>query len=415
MRNRIARSARLLATVFTVAAVAAASLSFVNSAQADPFANGALVAVGSDTTQDVLNGLSGYSEGVFYEPVNSGAPNYQTINSYNATGNPQCITVQIGGPAFFRPNGSSNGRQAMARSYDSLDSTWTGFVNGNEPCGSGGVSVLNQITFARSSSGSGDPGNTETTYIPFARDALTFAYYRPNGTPVTDLTRAELISIFTSTAGNLVTIDGVTMVPCGIQTGSGTFKSWNGTLGITEAQEAAAHNALCEELGDPGDAGGVDAGRVQEHSGDDLKARGDALAGGNADYQIVAGFSASQFIAQNNGASIDRTPPEINLGDISDNGAGANLGNPVTGTAPNLGPVSAFYEDTTFGRDVYNVFPTQIIDLPNVFPDIAAMFVGSNSSICTGQAATTVATFGFLSPNNCGSTVLTGPFLSGNS
>lgn len=407
MRNRITNGARLLATIFTVAAVAAASLSFVNSAQADPKAFDALVAVGSDTTQDVMNGLSGFSEGVFYEPANSGSPNYVTFNSFNATGSPQCITTRIGGPAFFRPNGSTNGRQAMARSYDSGDSSWTGFDSGNEPCGAGGVSVLNQIDFARSSSGpsSGDT-STDTTYIPFARDALTFAYYRPAGSPVTDLTLAELQAIFTSSAGNLVVVDGVTMVPCGIQTGSGTFKSWNGSLGITEAQEDTAHNALCESLG----------GRVQEHSGDDLKARGDALAGAEAGYQVVSGFSASQFVAQNNGASILRTPAEILLGTISDNGSGTDLGSPITGTAPNLAPVASFYNDGTFGRDVYNVWPTAIVEAPgSLFSDVKNIFVGGSSALCSGDALATVSTFGFLSPSNCGDLSLKGEFRSGNS
>lgn len=408
MRNRITNGARLLAMVFTVAAVAAASLSFVNSAQADPKAYSALTAVGSDTTQDVMNGLSGFSEGVFYTPANSGAPNYVTFNSFNATGSPQCITTKIGGPAFFRPNGSTNGRQSMARSYnDDFVSTWTGFDGGGgEPCGAGGVSVLNQIDFARSSSGpsSGDT-STETTYIPFARDALTFAYYRPAGNPVTDLTFAELVSIFTSTTGNLVQVDGVTMVPCGIQTGSGTFSSWSRALGLSTAQEDGAHNALCESLG----------GRVQEHSGDDLKARGDALSGATADYQVVSGFSASQFVAQRNGASINRTPVEINLGSISDNGAGTDLGLPISGSGSNLSPVAAFYNDGTFGRDVYNVWPTVIVETPGIFLDVKEIFVGPSSALCSGDAVTTVQTFGFLSPSNCGSLSLKGEFRSGTS
>ena len=96
------------------------------------------------------------------------------------------------------------------------------------------------VDFARSSAGPSAAGTT-LTYIPFGRDGLSFAYYRNGGAPVTTLTSAQLTSLFCT--GPQI-IGGVEIVPCGIQTGSGTFTFWNTALGITAAQEATG-TATC--------------------------------------------------------------------------------------------------------------------------------------------------------------------------
>ena len=46
--------------------------------------------------------------------------------------------------------------------------------------------ISNQVDFARSSSGPSGGAGTVLTFVPFARDALTFGYYRAGGAPVTD-------------------------------------------------------------------------------------------------------------------------------------------------------------------------------------------------------------------------------------
>lgn len=385
---------------------------FTSTANADPKQYTGLVAVGSDTTQDIMDAMTGFSNGEFYTPLNSGAAtDFRVVNSFNAVGS-TCITTKINGPTFNRSNGSSQGRRALSRAFDGAAAGY-----GTAACG-GLTDVTGFVDFARSSSGpsSGDTG-TSLVYVPFARDALSFAYYRacsPTcGPALSSMTRAQLVSLFTT---GRQTISGVEVLPCGIQTGSGTFQSWNTTLGITSTTEAAA-TAECNAL--------LVEGRAQEHDGDDLKDRGIAAAAdatiANPNIQVVIGFSSSQWIAQRNGVSPLRTPNDADkgvfLGNITDDGAGNNLGNPIVGTQSGPGPFtpnSGFYTNPTFGRDVYNVFPSGTINSLFGFNDIKAMFKGSTAAICNAPYSDTVETFGFLSPANCGATTLTGSFLTGS-
>jgi hypothetical protein len=108
-------------------------------------------------------------------------------------------------------------------------------------------------------------------------------------------------------------------------------------------------------------------------------------------------------------------PTAVKLGSITDNGAGVNIGNPVTGTAPNVVPASSFYSDATFGRNIYTVWPTTTITgLGN--NDIKSMVVGSTSSLCSAAATATATAFGFLSLGaNCGTTTTKGSLIVGQS
>jgi hypothetical protein len=185
----------------------------------------------------------------------------------------------------------------------------------------------------------------------------------------------------------------------------------------TEPQEAAA-TTLCNGLGlDP-----ATAGRAQESDGPDLKDRGDAIAllPGEADTQVVIGFSAGQFVARSNGKAFPAPGPGVGIGNISNNGSGANLGSPVAGTAPNLTPSATFFNDSVFGRRVFNVFASSLIDGPGN-ADIKSMFVDSNGAtagntavICNAPYTATVEALGFLPSSDCGRTDLfRGALISG--
>jgi hypothetical protein len=391
-----------------LAATALGAGLMTGSASADPAQLNALVGVGSDTTQDVMNALSGRSNGILFTPLmSSAATGGRQIISFDATAatagaGDNCITTKTGAPSFTRPNGSTGGRKALSRAID-------GTKYGSAECG-GVKDVAGLVDFARSSSGpsSGDTG-TDLTYIPFGRDGMSFAYYRKNGAPVTSLTRAQITSLFTT---GPQTIDGVRIVPCGIQTNSGTFQFWNTVTTATTTQENTA-TTLCNNLL----GSGV---RAQESDGPALAARGEALAlvAGEENSQVVIGFSAGQYIARSNGFASPAPGAGVGLGSISNNGSGANLGNPVTGTAPNLAPSSTFFNDTVFGRRVYNVFPTAVIngpgnaDLKNLFVDTDPT-AGNNAVICNAPYTTTVQTLGFLSSSDCGSTTLKGSLIAG--
>ncbi len=372
MRSKRAKGTLAVA----IAALGLTSIISGDPASADPKQYAAATGVGSDTTQDIMNALSGHANSNNFVPVQSSvASGKRQLVSWDALGTP-CITPKAPGATINRPNGSTNGRRALSRAIDG--SNW-----GDATCGAKPVSGL--VQFARSSAGPSGTG-TSLAYIPFGRDALGFAYYA-NGvaTPVTTLTSAQLTSLFTT---GPTTISGVELVPCSIQTGSGTFQSWNTAIGVTAAQMAAA-TATC-------------GAEIQENDAAGLAARGQQPA--FAGKQLVIGFSAANFISQSNGVAASQLAPGVDLGSID------ALGKPYAGTAPNTTPSATFYASTTYGRDVYNVLPSTIVDgLGN--NDLKTLFVGPTSAICAATA--TVSAFGFGTPvAACGSTTLRGPLVA---
>jgi hypothetical protein len=389
MTPRFNQAVRRTAAAIAVASVAASTLSL--TANADPKQLSAFVGVGSDTTQDVVNALAGHANGNNYNPIQSSAASgKRQIISFDATPPPgtsgACIIAKAGGPSFARPNGSSAGRRALSRAIDS-----TGFAPG--VCSPGAVNIAGQVNFARSSAGpaSGDVG-TALTYIPFGRDGVSFATYRTDGGAVTALTPAQLTSLFST---GRQTINGVSVLPCGIQTGSGTFAFWNTALGVTAAQELAA-TAECNALL---------GARAQENDGIDLKARGDAADAAVNGTQVVIGFSAAAFIAKTKQVAEPAPPAGVSIGEIT------GVGNPVVGAGATIAPNAAFYNNTTFGRNVYNVVSTPIIDSAFGNADIKTLFKGATSSLCL--AVSTIETFGFTVAPNCGATTLKGSLFTG--
>jgi hypothetical protein len=389
-----ARAAKGAALVAFLAVGSAVVTSGMPSAGADPQFVTAFVGVGSDTTQDVMNAQAGFANGNAYTPiVSTEETGYKGVASFDAivSGAPDnCITPKVKAPTIYRSNGSSEGRRALSRA---IDGTVYGPV---AQCG-GSKSVAGLIDFARSSSGptNGDVG-TALTYIPFARDGVSFAYYANGVAPVTSLTRAQLTSLFTT--GPQI-IGGVNIIPCGIQLGSGTYTFWNSVTTASAGDEAAA-TAQCNAA-----AGGT---RVQENTSADLKAKGDALAGS----QVIVGFSGAGFIAQSNGVASKDLVSGVGLGSISNNGSGTDLGSPFTGSAPNMEPRATFFNDSVFGRTVYNVFDTnRVTGLGN--DDLKSIFVGPTSALCSEDAQDTVNAFGFLTAANCGVTTITGSLITG--
>ena len=376
VRAKAVRGSAVLAASLSVAGLVAGG---VPPAGADPRSASALVGVGSDTTQDVMNALSGFNNGINYTPVQSSvASGQKQLTSWDATPVGGCITPKAPGATFDRPNGSTNGRRALSRAIDG------GLWGASGPCGTSGKVVSGLVDFARSSAGPSGTG-TDLTYIPFGRDAMSFAYSANGVAPVTTLSSAQLNTLYTV---GPQTISGVEIVPCLPQTGSGTYQFWLTAVGAT-ANQAGAATAAC--------------GQVQENDANGLKAKGDTFPG----KQVVIGFSAANFISQSNGVAPSQltNAPDVDLGSID------SLGKPYTGTGSSLSPAAGFYASTKYGRDVYNVVPTaKLGGFPTVNADFKSMFVGTSSAICSSAAQTTVNAFGFLSLGSaCGSTTLTGP------
>lgn len=189
---------------------ALSAIAIASTASADP--QGApssrpLAGVGSDTTQNVLNGLS--------EVVTINGS--KVIASYDAIGtNP--ITTKNPAPSgsnctFNRPNGSTAGRNALISSLAS------------------GSTTAGCIDFARSSSLNLAATPNQLTYIPFAIDGLSFAVTSESDVP-RSLTLDELKSIYRCEASS---ID-----PYIPQSGSGSRAFFLSTLGLTEAQVSSS-------------------------------------------------------------------------------------------------------------------------------------------------------------------------------
>ncbi|GAA3794112.1 hypothetical protein GCM10022403_029960 [Streptomyces coacervatus] len=349
------------------AAVVAGGMALSSPAYADPTPAGTfrqLVGVGSDTTQDVLNALAGdtvngksYATTAVKSAAGAGVASYDAIEP--GTGSTASnIQTRSGGPSFLRPNGSGKGRLALT---DSL--TGDKFPNAD------GVAIKGQVDFARSSSGPTVSG-TALTYVPFARDALGVAV---RGSGLEGLTKDQLHDIY-STANP--TVNGVAVHPKIPQTDSGTRKFFLAAIGLD--------NSTINK----------DIPVVQENQGN---------AALTEDGDIVP-FSVGSWIAQNNGTAPDYSKDAA--------AAGAHLAtvqlpgdtgatSPVTTVNGKLAPVSGYYENSTFGRDVYNVVPTRAIDPTSIFfdKDLYDVFVTSGAhgaALATDDSEKVIADFGFL-------------------
>ncbi|MEV7321730.1 Ig-like domain repeat protein [Streptomyces sp. NPDC093970] len=356
---------------FVAAAVVAGGIALASPAVADPDAGAfrQLVGVGSDTTQDVLNALAGdtvnttsYSGTAVKSANGAGIASYDAIQPVTgATGTK--ITTRTGGTTFLRPNGSGAGRTALSQSL-------TGDLDAS------GASVKGQVDFARSSGGPSNSG-TALTYIPMARDAVGVAV---KGSGLDTLTVKQLHDIY---IGALTVVNGQTVHPKIPQSGSGTRKFFLNAIGVADSDVPA------------------NIGVVQENQ---------ANAALTEDGALVP-FSVGSWIAQNNGVSPNYSKEAAAAGGHlasvqlpGDTGATS----PITTVNGNLAPVNAYYENSTFGRDVYNVVPSRAIDPTSIFfdKDLYDVFVTSGShtaQLASDNAETVIAKFGFVNESYNGS------------
>ncbi|MGW2688735.1 Ig-like domain repeat protein [Streptomyces sp. NPDC001414] len=350
------------------AAVVAGGLALASPAYADPTPAGTfrkLVGVGSDTTQDVMNALAGDTvNGTSYsgKAVKSGTG--AGLASYDAIGS-ATIQTRSGGPSFPRPNGSGPGRTALS---DSL--TGDQFNN---------ATVTGQVDFARSSGGPSNLVGNALTYIPFARDAVGVAV---RGSALNTLSSGQLFDIYK--AGGTRTLNGQTLHPVLPQLGSGTRKFFLAAIGLNE-------NTVDTALP-----------TVQENQ---------ANAALTEDGALVP-FSVGSWIAQNNGVAPDYSTGAVaagaHLASIKLPGDTGGETSPVTTVDGELAPVSHYYENSTFGRDVYNVVPSRSIDPTSIFfdKDVYDVFVTSGdheAAMASDAAEGVIADFGFLNESYNGS------------
>ncbi|WP_165956132.1 PstS family phosphate ABC transporter substrate-binding protein [Streptomyces hainanensis] len=289
--NSVRRAAVALAGAAAIAVGVLAA-----PAQADPSDFRGLVGVGSDTTQDVLQGLSD----VVIDP--DADPSLFLIGSYHATGPSPIQTRPDTWPndcTIARPNGSSAG----------IDALINDIAQGTD-C----------VDFARSSRGPSTAG-TNLTFVPFAIDGVTWAVRSDSPLAGTNLTRQQLSDIYNC---RTTQVGGTTVNPLVPQAGSGTRTYW-----LTELQVPSGALPSC--VHDVDTAGQ----QVQEHDGSALRGAGDIMP-----------YSIAQYIAQANSASTG----------VEDRRGAAAL-QQVNGVAPRTaqGTLNTAFPIT---RSVYNVFET---------------------------------------------------------
>jgi len=351
-------------------------------ASADPIAPNpfpSLVIVGSDTTQDVMAGLSTLNPAV--------------LGSWDAFGGGN-IQTRASGPTvspFKRPNGSTDGLFALSMASAANTPVFNNLYNG--------VNILGEVDIARSSSRpSTTPGTGVLTFIPFAIDAMSYAYNAassfpgdvPLGNAASDLpipgtSPARFafnlrniyncrVTTYVDRAGNDQTIQP--LIP---QTGSGTRSYWITTMAIPTGA-GTTFPACVSDLGNT----------VQEHDGRFLTGL----------HQIV-GYSIAQYIAQGRHTQITQTSVQERKGNAVLGRVGT--ANPFTLSGSTLTLNASF----PIQRQVFNVVETTRLGEPA----IAAALVGPTSTFCTAAGTAIIQSYGFApDPTNCGTTTLTGSY-----
>lgn len=216
-----------------------------------------LAGMGSDTTFEVMNGLSdavvvgGVKVIGSYDPTPTGA----LVSTKDEAANPNCNTAG-GSGGVPRANGSSAGRDALLASMTA--------GNAIEGC----------LDFARTSSGSIAAGQT---FVPMASDGLTYAYPASGDIgPQSTVTDLQLIYTCDPALAGLFQ----PLIP---QAGSGTRNSWATLMGISNT---TLPSCVTDTLG---------GAPIQEHDGTRF----------TASNQIVP-FSVAQYLAQQFGVTSDR-------------------------------------------------------------------------------------------------------------
>lgn len=348
-------------------------------ASADPVTT--YVAVGSDTTQDAMNGLArGIGAGFVgswdaINPVTGAA--HETINP-----KPGC--------KFARPNGSAEGVDALR--------TALGGGPGTAPVPTPGAGC---VDIARSSSGPTSDPNGQLVFIPFALDAVApttgpaTAVTGPDPAVATAITNADqftvanLTSLYHDCAA--VTVGGVTYTPdVNIhlyipQSGSGTRKFWAKTLGNFDAVNppACVHDHIFVQ------GSGFTGGQVEEHDGTVFA--GDSLA--------IGPFSIAQWLSQSRSSVTFAN-------DRRHNSALHSLVVSGTAVAPTVGTnMNASYPIT---REVYNVVKYASVVGAGADPNLVSLLVGTGSTLC--NLGVVIRRFGFAtldgitSVHTCGAT-----------
>ncbi|MBN9177882.1 MAG: hypothetical protein J0I43_11000 [Microbacterium sp.] len=308
----------------------------MTAAQANPIGSGdGYVIVGSDTLQDAVNALTNGTK-ITGSNVRSAAAG-RVLSSFDAFPNDTAlagslIQTKAYGPYFQRPAGSGNGKKALLAS---MGVDGTGQASSNIWAG---VNVAGQIDLSRSSGGPTASGSGSLAYIPFGRDAVSFAFKAGSNvsqatiSTVSTYNASQLLALYQAANGD-VTINASDHIIATLpQSGSGTREFFLKAIGHSSDGKGAVSTVPTNRQSFAENTGSVLAPAANEI--------------------WVIPFSVASYVAQVNGAAPANTTSGITLG--SPQGAATP---PFTGSAANLVPGANFYASSTWGRDTYIVAP----------------------------------------------------------
>ena len=369
-----------------------------------------LVGLGSDTTMDVMDGISLALGNVSVDDTRLKLASYKAIGSAD-------VVVSADGIAIPRANGSGAGRDALRIAIGQINSGSVAIAPDDLGKARTAVSpttaqLAGKFHYARSSSGpSGAVANGVVTYVPFAQDNMTYATAPlnitkiPSDIPLGTLAVTDNVSLINIYRGNITQVieDEATgafiklaapsytpaagevsntiraYIP---QAGSGTRSFWIGQVKISET-EITNQSVPAKDVTPTGLS-------VQEHDGT-------AVA---TDPYALVGFSISQWVAQTNGVAPKRTAGAIlrSMGGLE----ATVVTDGVYATAPTWSAIK---------RAVYNIVPTALInaDEENAY---TRAFRGTNSLVC--QSQTVIQKFGYGLLSYTGTDAATGETEGGN-
>jgi len=332
----------------------------------DPVSNSYAI-VGSDTLEDVVGALANGTL-ITGSSVRVKTSTSSTLGSFDATGSGTIITKPSKN-RFQRPNGSGDGRTAIEKqiagslytsSYTARDTNWDA------------QSVDGDIDIVRGSSGgttSGDGRDVLARYT-FGRDAIAYAYGSGlSAGTVGNITATAMAEMYHCKATTLAAY-GVTSVVIP-QTGSGTRNDFisklataSGDSSITDSEIVAHSVSTAASLTTTDGGNCILVG--QEHDASTLIST------------AITPMSASRWIAMKNGASYDKSGT-ASLGSLVPGVAS------VSGSAPSMTPVVAYYKDAIWGRDTYLFVDRRRVD------NNTRTATGTAASAATSVSVDTVA------------------------
>lgn len=393
----------------------------------------ALATIGSDTTDDVVEGLSGLSS------LSADIANYKTVpigrtidssaNYPTAAGRPAAADCSIAAA-----RGSTEGKNGLSASMRGASFT---VVDPVEPIDNTSANYSACVGVARSSSSSfpsTSPGTGTVSRIPFAVDAIAPAVLKNSSVPK-KVTYTFLKDLFTrnGAAGTAACFNITPLIP---SFASGTRSSWAGFLGITDwdfsgtggpigTQPAGVTWGSCVTggapnstgtgtgagNGNPGDRKGGAAGTpIQEHQGGFLDGANQILPYSAAQWMV----QGSQVVTDIRGSSV---LVSVDFTSATNTVNNADLRHPYSLNGQGAASVGFRGPLGNFTRTVYNMVPTTLLDTTFTPPagatqtqfltpdpaDVARFaqaFVGSTSDICS--ASSTILLFGFATAPDCG-------------